>query len=104
MSERFGSCDFLATQPLYCPLCRVLVPANTPHQCLKTSPQTAAEKFHVGQRVRLVKGLSYRSGTPTGVVVSFAKRRKQVVNVRRDSAKAAEPWHMDRWEPIDEDA
>jgi len=33
-----ATCKVLATMPMPCPLCHVLVPANTPHVCATRDP------------------------------------------------------------------
>jgi len=29
----YGSCVLVATIPMRCPLCQLVIPANTPHSC-----------------------------------------------------------------------
>jgi hypothetical protein len=67
-----------------------------------TKPQTARDKFRVGQRVRSTQRAidnGVFTEPHTGVVTAFGRTSNLMVIVRRDDRQRAVRYHMDFWEP-----
>lgn len=67
-------------------------------------PTPAAEKFKIGQRVRMTpraieQGFQGRATSTEGVVVGVGKPSKQSVRVLRDGIKTPDTYYAGFWEP-----
>lgn len=105
IAVHYSSCEVFSSEPITCPLCHTLVPANTPHSCRQAPPLTARAKFSRGQRVQLVTwdphDGRHHGASRTGVVTGFGRDREEHVRVRRDSSNTPETWHMSHWQVIE---